>query len=291
MMLDWVAASPAERRLLPGGRLQGPTPYVIAIMMFVMVVIAAAGLSLANAADMVAKGVENRYSVQIANGAALAPRAEAALKDAPGVAAVRPVPEAEMRDTLERWLGPAGAQADLPLPALIDVDLKPGASPQAIAARVEQAVPGARFVAHSAMLGPMLRALRSLTWLAFALVVLIAIATAAAVVLAARGALDTNRATIEVMHGVGATDDQIARLFQRKIALDSLTGGLAGAGAAGIILLLIAGGRAVWFDDLAGGPLLDAGDLLFLAALPLIGAAVATVVARLAVLRALRESL
>ena len=38
MMLDWVAASPAERRLLPGGRLQGPTPYVIAIMMFVMVV-------------------------------------------------------------------------------------------------------------------------------------------------------------------------------------------------------------------------------------------------------------
>jgi cell division transport system permease protein len=291
MMLDWVAASPAERRLLPGGRLQGPTPYVIAIMMFVMVVIAAAGLSLANAAAMVAKGVENRYSVQIANGAALAPRAEAALKDAPGVAAVRPVPEAEMRDTLERWLGPAGAQADLPLPALIDVDLKPGASPKAIAARVEQAVPGARFVAHSAMLGPMLRALRSLTWLAFALVVLIAIATAAAVVLAARGALDTNRATIEVMHGVGATDDQIARLFQRKIALDSLTGGLAGAGAAGIILLLIAGGRAVWFDDLAGGPLLDAGDLLFLAALPLIGAAVATVVARLAVLRALRESL
>jgi cell division transport system permease protein len=291
MMLDWVAASPAERRLLPGGRLQGPTPYVIAIMMFVMVVIAAAGLSLANAAAMVAKGVENRYSVQIANGAALAPRAEAALKDAPGVAAVRPVPEAEMRDTLERWLGPAGAQADLPLPALIDVDLKPGASPKAIAARVEQAVPGARFVAHSAMLGPMLRALRSLTWLAFALVVLIAIATAAAVVLAARGALDTNRATIEVMHGVGATDDQIARLFQRKIALESLTGGLAGAGAAGIILLLIAGGRAVWFDDLAGGPLLDAGDLLFLAALPLIGAAVATVVARLAVLRALRESL
>ena len=291
MMLDWVAASPAERRLLPGGRLQGPTPYVIAIMMFVMVVIAAAGLSLANAAAMVAKGVENRYSVQIANGAALAPRAGAALKDAPGVAAVRPVPEAEMRDTLERWLGPAGAQADLPLPALIDVDLKPGASPKAIAARVEQAVPGARFVAHSAMLGPMLRALRSLTWLAFALVVLIAIATAAAVVLAARGALDTNRATIEVMHGVGATDDQIARLFQRKIALDSLTGGLAGAGAAGIILLLIAGGRAVWFDDLAGGPLLDAGDLLFLAALPLIGAAVATVVARLAVLRALRESL
>ena len=38
------------------------------------------------------------------------------------------------------------------------------------------------------------------------LVLLIAVATAAAVVLAARGALDNHRATIEVMHGIGATD-------------------------------------------------------------------------------------
>jgi len=290
-MLDWLAASPAERRLLPGGRLQGPTPYVIAIMMFVMVVIAAAGLALANAAGVVAQGVESRFSVQIADGAAKAPLAVRTLAGAPGVAAVRPVPESEMRETLERWLGPAGAKADLPLPALIDVDLKPGASPQAIAARVEKAVPGARFVAHEVMLAPMLRAIRALTWLSFALVLLIAAATAAAVVLAARGALDTNRSTIEVMHGIGATDDQVARLFQRKIALDSLTGGLAGAGAAGLVLLLVAGGRAVWVEDFAGGPLLEIGDVILLAALPLIGTAVATLVARQAVLRALRSAL
>jgi cell division transport system permease protein len=290
-MLDWLAASPAERRLLPGGRLQGPTPYVIAIMMFVMVVIAAAGLAMANAAGVVAEGVESRYSVQIANGAAKSPLAVRVLAGAPGVAAVRPVPESEMRETLERWLGPAGAEADLPLPALIDVDLQPGASPETVAARVEKAVPGARFVAHEVMLAPMLRAIRSLTWLSFALVLLIAAATAAAVVLAARGALDTNRSTIEVMHGIGATDDQVARLFQRKIALDSLTGGLAGAAAAGLVLLLVAGGRAVWVEDFAGGPLLGIGDVLLLAALPLVGTLVATLVARQAVLRALRAAL
>ncbi len=290
-MLDWVNASPAERRLLPGGRLQGPTPYVIAIMMFVMVVIAAAGLALANAAGTVSHGVENRFSVQIADGAAKTPLAIRALAGAPGVAAVRPVPETEMRKTLERWLGPAGAQADLPLPALIDVDLKPGASPKQVAARVERAAPGARFVAHSEMLAPLLRAIRSLTWLAFALVLLIALATAAAVVLAARGALDTNKPTIDVMHGIGATDTQVARLFQRRIATDSLTGGLAGAGLAGIVLLLVAGGRAVWMEDFAGGPLLTIGDILFLIALPLIGTLVATLVARQAVLRALRASL
>jgi cell division transport system permease protein len=290
-MLDWLSASPAERRLLPGGRMQGPTPYVIAIMMFVMVVIAAAGLTLANAAQLVSRGVESRYSVQIADGAGKAPLAVQALEDTPGVTAIRPVPERDMRRTLERWLGPAGAAADLPLPALIDFDLAPGSSARSVASRVEAAVPGARLVAHSALLGPVLKALRSLTWLAFALVLLIALATAAAVVLAARGALDTNRPTIEVMHGVGATDAQVTRLFQRRIALDSLTGGVAGAAAAGLVLLLIAGGRAIWVDDFAGGPLLGTGDILFLALLPLLGTILATLVARLAVLRALREAL
>jgi cell division transport system permease protein len=290
-MLDWVNASPAERRLLPGGRMQGPTPWVIAIMMFVMVVIAAAGLALANAAGLVSRGIEDRYSVQIANGAAKAPLVTSALKGAPEVAAIRPVPESEMRQTLERWLGPEGAKADLPLPALIDIDLKPGASPDAVAKRVEAAVPGARFVAHSAMLAPMLRAIRSLTWVAFAVVLLIALATAAAVVLAARSALAANRPTIEVMHGVGATDDQVARLFQRRIAIDSLSGGIAGAASAGLVLLIIAGGRAAWVEDIAGGPLLSPTDLLVLVALPLAGTVLATLVARVAVLRALREAL
>ncbi len=290
-MLDWLTATPAERRLLPGGRLSGPTPYVIAIMMFVMVVIAAAGLALANAGALVAAGVENRYSVQIADGVAKAPAALQALQRAPGVAAVRPVPVSEMRETLERWLGPEGAKADLPLPGMIDVSLEPGASPAEVARQVETAIPGARFVAHEAMLRPVLRAMRALYWLAFALVALIALATAAAVVLAARGALDTNKSTIEVMHGVGATDDQVAGLFQRKIALDSLAGGLAGAAAAAVVLLLVAGGLGVWFDDFTGGPLLTAGDLVFLAALPLLGTVLATLVARMAVLRALRANL
>jgi cell division transport system permease protein len=290
-MLGMIAATPAERRLIPGGRLQGPTPYVIAIMMFVMVVIGAAGLALQGAARLVAAGVENRYSVEIADGAAKSAAAEQILASTPGVTAVRPVSETEMRSILERWLGPSGASADLPLPAMIDVDLAPGAPVAAIAARVTQAVPGARFVAHQESLGPVLRAVRALSWLSLILVLLIALATAAAVVLAARGTLDTHRPTIDVMHGIGATDDQVARLFQRKIALDALTGGTAGAVAAGIVLLLIAGGGSTWLADLTGGPLLGAGDILLLALLPLVGTILATIVARMAVMKALRLSL
>ena len=290
-MIGFLAATQAERRLIPGGRLQGPTPYVIAIMMFVMVVIGAAGLVLASSARLVAAGVDNRYSVEIADGAAKAARAQALLSAAPGVTAVRAVSEDEMRKILQRWLGPAGAASDLPLPAIIDIDLAPDAPVAQIAASIERQVPGARFVAHKDSLGPVLGAVRALGWLALTLVVLIALATAAAVVLAARGTLDTHRSTIDVMHGIGATDDQIARLFQRKIALDALTGGTAGAVAAGVVLLLIAGGGSTWLADLTGEPLLGARDVLLLALLPLLGTILATIVARMAVLKALRASL
>ena len=61
--------------------------------------------------------------------------------------------------------------------------------------------------------------------------------------LAARGALDTHRFTIEVMHGIGATDVQVTHLFQRKIAIDALVGSLAGAAAAAFVLLVLARGR------------------------------------------------
>lgn len=290
-MIGFLAATPAERRLIPGGRLEGPTPYVIAIMMFVMVVIGAAGLALANSARLVAAGVDNRYSVEIVDGSAKAARAQALLASTPGVIAVRPVGEREMRRILERWLGPAGAAADLPLPAIIDVDLGPGAPVATIAATIERQVPGARFIAHKDSLGPVLGAVRALGWLALTLVVLITFATAAAVVLAARGTLDTHRSTIDVLHGIGATDDQVARLFQRKIALDALTGGSAGAIAAAVVLLLIAGGGSTWLADLTGGPLLGLRDILLLALLPVLGTILATYVARTAVLGALRSSL
>ena len=290
-MLAWLNPPASERRLLPGGRLQGPTPYVIAIMMFVTIIVAAAGLALANAADIVARGVENRYSIQIADGARAAPRAIAAARAAPGVADVRPVSEQVLRRTLERWLGPAGLGADLPIPALIDVDLAPGASSEVVARAVERAVPGAKFVAHRTSLEPLLRAIRAMQWLALALVVMMVLATSAAVVLAARGALDTNRPTIDVMHGIGATDDQIARLFQRRIALDALTGGLGGGAAAGLILLFVAGGGSAMIHDLAGGAALGLGDIALLMALPFAGAALATWVARRAVLKALRDAL
>lgn len=288
--MSFLFVSEPDRRLIPSSGVRGPVPLLIAIMTFVMVVVAAAGFALANTASVVRIGVENRYSIQIADGAARAPAAIAAARGAAGVASVKQVPPEDLRRTLERWLGPAGAEADLPIPAIIDVDLRPGADAAAVRQAIERAAPGARFIAHRSSLEPLLDALNSLTRLAFGLVLLIALASAAAVVLAARGALDTHRATIEVMHGIGATDDQVAHLFLRQIALDALLGGLAGAAVAGLIIAFILGGAGL-AATLAGAPLLGWIDALLLAALPLAIALLATQVARAALLRALSSRL
>jgi cell division transport system permease protein len=129
-----------------------------------------------------------------------------------------------------------------------------------------------------------------LQWLAFGLVLLLSAAAAAAVVLAARGALDTHRFTIEVMHGIGATDLQLTHIFQRKIALDALLGSVAGALAGALVLILLASG-ASFVGELTGGASLSGVDFLLLLLLPFALTALAAWVARMAVLAALRENL
>ena len=207
---------PADRRLLGGDRFRGPTPWVIAIMSFSIMIIAATGLALANTAGSLSEAIATRYALEVPNGGQNLDALVAALRSAPGVTAVEAVPESEMRGTLERWLGPAAKSADLPVPALVNFDTRPGADLRAIEQRVHAIAPAAQIAAHRDKVSPLLRSMREIQWLAFGLVLLLSAAATAAVVLAARGALDTHRFTIEVMHGIGATDEQVTQLFQRK---------------------------------------------------------------------------
>ena len=282
--------TPAEKRLLPGGRVRGPTPWLIAIMMFVMVIVAAAGLAIANSASLLGDATAQRYTIQLPGDAEAGPAIAEAAGELDGVMSAQAVPVEEVRDTLNRWLGPAAQDAGLPVPALVELELADAADPAAIEAALADQFEGAQVVANQASVAPLLRSLRALGWVAAFLVLLVAFAAGAAVTLAARAALAANKQTITVMHGVGATDGQVVRLFQLRIAIDALIGGVVGATAAGIVLLLVAGGGMAIAGQLAGSALLRPLDILILASLPFLGALLATLVARQAVLRALRQA-
>src|SRR5689334_14993949 len=147
-MLDWLFASPSERRLLGEARLRGPTAWVIAIMSFSIVIIGAAGMALANTAGVLTRAIEARYSIEVPAGANNVDALLATVRSTPGVSTADAVPENEMRRTLERWLGPAAQSAELPVPALVNFDVKPGANFRDIARRVQAAAPGARIASQ-----------------------------------------------------------------------------------------------------------------------------------------------
>ena len=288
----------AERGLLPEGRLSGPMPWVIAIMMFLTVLAAAAGMGLASAAARLDDQIGGRVTIQIveanpANKAAQTEAAAAALRGQPGVVAVRPVPEEEINRLLVPWLGQSGIAEDIPIPALIDVDLTPEAhrSLDGLRQALVSVAPSARVDDNGEWLAPLASLIGALKWLAAGLVILMVGATAATVVLAARAALDMHRGTIEILHLMGATDVQVARLFQRRIALDALFGGLVGFILAALVLIGIGQRVSALGSELLGSASIPAPAWGMLVALPVLGVLLAMLVARLTILKALGRML
>ncbi|HKX23332.1 MAG TPA: FtsX-like permease family protein [Rhizorhapis sp.] len=287
----------AIRRVLPEGRLSGPMPWVIAIMMFLAILAAAAGIGLDHAARSLRADLAGRATIQIVEADAgireeQAGRIMAELRRHPAVAGIARVSDTELKAALRPWLGDDLGDAELPIPAMIDVEIAPGAQEiGALRDAVTAIAPSARVEPHAAFLAPLGQLVQALKWLSLALVLLMTLATAAIVVLAARAAHNSHRTTIDVLHLMGATDLQIARLFQRRIALDALFGGLVGlAGAGGVLALLGVLGRKIGSDLIGATALPDYGWAILLL-LPLGGVLLSMLTARTTVLNALRRSL
>jgi cell division transport system permease protein len=272
--------------------------WVIAIMLFLTLLAGAAGLGTARAAGALDRQMAGRLTVQIVEGEAqrrdaAAARVLAVLRGLPDVARATPVPQADLARMLQPWLGADAAAAGLPVPALIDVDLKTdeAATVARVGAAVARASPAARVDAHATWLGPVGRLLDTAAWLAGAIILLMLGATTAVVMLAARAGLEAHRATIEVIHMLGATDRQVARLFQRRIALDAGIGAAGGSLVAGVLIAFVARQVGALDSELLSGMQLGAGDVALMIALPFAFVALAVVAARLAVLAQMRRML
>lgn len=286
-------------RLLPQTRFGGPMPWVIAILIALVVIAAAGGLALRNLAQNARADLSDAVTVQIieaspAKRGELAAEAATIVASHPLVTSVRIVPEEELEQLLEPWLGAAAGSDDVPIPALIDVELASSASAGDVAglqAALAEAVPQARVDAQSDWLRPVYDALAALQWLAMGLIALVAFATAAAVWLAARNAFASHRETVEVLHLLGGTDAQVTGIFQRSVVRDAAFGGIVG---------LVLGAGAVWLlgrqfaalgSGMIGGGGLDWLDWATIALIPVAGVLLALITARITIRLALRAML
>jgi cell division transport system permease protein len=216
------------------------------------------------------------------------------LRELPEIAAANSVPDVEVRNLLKPWLGNDVIDADIPVPALIDIRFKSvpdGATVRALKRRLETIAPKIRIDSHSSWMAPFFDLMSSLILLTLAIFLLLLIATSAVVILAVRSTLNTHRGTIEIMHMMGGTDLQAARLFQRRVALDALLGGVVGFGAAATVILTLGGRIAAVEPALLAEASLPWYGWLILAIIPLAVMGLAMLMARWTVVSALKKML
>src|SRR4051794_10669948 len=214
------------------------------------------------------------------------------LRTTPGVAYATLVSREELDKLVEPWLGPRGeGTASLPMPRLIDVGFNPGVTPdvdrlaQAVrpinaGAQVEDADPGPDAGEHAA------RVVRLLAGTA-GLVMLLAIL--AAVVVVTRMSLDLHAETVDLLRLMGARDRYVARQFEQHALASGLRGGIAGFGT-GLLLVVafILIGTGLPGLGLPGLPLRTA-DWVLLACVPVLGALLTALAARLSAAHGLRR--
>ena len=293
----------AEANLSPPTKLSGPIPWVIAILIALVVIAAAGGLSLRNLAENARADLADAVTVQIieANPQDRSQQAEAAasaLASYPLVTSVRQVPQAELEELLKPWLGEGAASDNVPIPALIDVELSRRASAEELGelqsvldGALEPLGGAARVDAQSQWLRPVYEALSALQYLALGLIVLVSIATAAAVWLASRSAFANHRETVEIIHLLGGTDAQVTRVFERPVIREAAFGAFVG---------LLIGLAAVWLlgqqfasldSGMVGGGGLSLTDWLIIAAIPAGGVLLAVITGRITIGYALKSML
>ena len=237
-------------RLLAGSRLSATMPWILGVMIALATLAAGAALAGGWTAAELRGALATRLTVQIVEGdparrSAASVDALARLQADPGVESARLVPEERVRTLIGPYLGTDQLDADLPVPGLLDVTVRDEAveaAPQRLR-RSLNAVPAlVRIDRTDGWAAPVRRFLTLIAGLAVTVLGLTVAATTAAVVLAARAALDAHGATIATLHLLGATDRQVSRLFERRVGRDGLFGVLGGF-ALGLVLLFAGAGR------------------------------------------------
>ena len=273
-------------------------PWIVAVMVYLATLSVAAGMAVNRSVDKWDIGLEGTVTVEIAASNAAAEnagermaRALSLLRETAGVRSAIPIPDDEIARLLEPWLGQGDVPLTLPIPQLIDVRLEAGTKLDldALGTLLANAVPGARLDDHQYWTERLSDFGRSVQITSAFIVALVALAGAGTVVFATRAGLAIHREVIELMHLVGSRDSYIAGQFQAHAMSLSLRGGVVGLALGAATLGVLRGIAAPIEGSLLPTVNITAVAWAVLAALPLLAGLIATITARVTVVRALRE--
>jgi len=226
--------------IVPIGSIAGRSlTAVVAIMTFLAALATGAVTMVVNAASDWQSDVAREVTIQVrpVSGRDVEADVLAAVtlaRATTGVADVRPYTKQESAALVEPWLGSGLPLNDLPIPRMIVVKLASGVTPNFSDLRKQLAdqVPSASLDDHRGWIDRMRTMADTAVAAGIVMLILVIIVTVLSVTFATRGAMATNRPTIEVLHYVGASDKFVAGQFQRHFLVLGLKGGAIGGGAA-----------------------------------------------------------
>jgi cell division transport system permease protein len=211
----------------------------------------------------------------------------------PAVARVEAVPRTKVTELLKPWLGEGDVVADLPLPALIDVELsdEDAGAVEAVSTSIKNAAPDAVVDDHRIWLGRVMGLAQGFGAVAITIMVLVTSALGLTVIFATRASLAQFSQVIDVLHVVGAKDGYVAGQFARRALVQGVLGG-----AAGLALYAPALGLIAWLasrvdPEVLPRPALPAAHWMALLALPLAAGVLAMLTANITVRRTLSQKL
>jgi cell division transport system permease protein len=287
---------------MPREKGAAPLDIMIGIMAFLAALALGASLLADRASLGWRAGLADRLTVQIlvpAHGDApseLVRETQAALavlRTTPGIAHAAPLSEAEMQSLVEPWLGRGSLVAELPLPSLIDAEVIPGAPVDlaALAATLKKAAPDSQLDDHSRWLARLKNLAETITWTAYAILILIAVATAASVTFATRAGLAAHHEMVSLLHQMGARAGFIARAFERHFALSTFAASALGATLAALSFLMAGGLEVLGVEAVPFLPpiALKLSEVAWFAAVPFAASLIAWITARLSVLAVVRK--
>lgn len=197
--------------------------FLTALMTVLCLLSVTASLSLTQLAKKWTSGLENTLTIEIPHSDdrdAIATKILSGLQESKGVKSARLMAEDDMGRLLAPWLGPvADTMKDLPLPALITIELKDRNDEviQNVNRMVHDISADARVDAHEQWLTDLVKFTRSLKLTAILIMISIGLVTSLTVAGAVRSRMAIHHTELELLHIMGADDGYITGQFQRYI--------------------------------------------------------------------------
>jgi cell division transport system permease protein len=226
---------------------------LIALMTFLGMMSVASSFALGEMTHRWSSGLENRITIEIpaqkADGTLMS-REEVftitrqvanALYQQPGITAIKTLSNEEIGALVEPWLGKDFLGSEFPIPGMIALEVNNTDAQilQNIHTKIKGVTDNARLNTHEEWLNDLLRFTGALQLTAIVLVLVIGLTTVTAVAGAVRSRLAINRAEVELLHLMGASDRYITRQFQRHSLILALKGGTTGTIMGAFSMLMI----------------------------------------------------